>query len=148
MKKVRQERRSGQALRSSAGSMRRFVSAWLGCLLLAANLLVAGLLPARPAQPLFAQALTASGQHVEFCTTHGLMIVDSSGQPVSPSRDGSDFCVFCLPLMHGTTALPVAPQILGDSNRLILVVAALATVQPVVEDRPFSPSFPRAPPSV
>ena len=96
-----------QALDTAVAKARRAVASWLGLLLILFNLVGAGALALRPTDStpsLFTQALRQDV--VVVCTASGMEIFDrSSGKPIdsgSPASSGG-MCVFCLPLLHGTT---------------------------------------------
>ncbi len=98
---------------SSVGRIRRVLASWLGVLLLAANILGAGLLPVRPAEAgpaPFAQDIV--GDHVVVCTASGMVVMDRDGHVVDQNGSGHGaFCVFCLPLLHAAMASPAAVSV-------------------------------------
>lgn len=94
------------------GRDRRSIVAWIGLVLLAFNIFIAGTLPARDAAAApapFAQALM--GDRIVICTAASIIVIDSSGNIVDTTTtdaEHSDICVFCLPLMHGGIQTPAA----------------------------------------
>lgn len=101
----------------SLGRVRRAVSSWLGIALLALNVLGAAAIPGRAAEEglsPFAQELL--GDRIIVCTAGGMVVMDRAGHGVHTGQASghSDFCVFCLPLMHGGAQVPLAPATLAD----------------------------------
>lgn len=149
MSGVIRQQRYDTATDPSQGRVRRLVASWLGLILLAFNILGAGAVPAQAegSTPLFAQELL--GDRIVVCTAAGMVVMDRDGNIIDTgdSSAHSNFCVFCLPLMHGV-AKPAA--------MLSLVVDAAAETRrdivPVLVSAPAKPallrgaSSPRAPP--
>ncbi len=129
------------------------VSSWLGVVLLAANIVGAGLLPVRAAEAgpaPFAQDIVAD--HIVVCTAAGMVVMDRDGHVIPNTDSGghADFCVFCLPLMHA--GVQAAPAVAVVATVLPAVVPAAAAV-PTASSRPkparpVGASPPRAPPSL
>ncbi len=96
----------------SQGLFRRRLVSWLGLFLLVFNVLGASALPARSAEAgpaPFAQEFL--GDRIVVCTAAGMVVMDLNGNVVGTgdtSAAHSDFCVYCLPLMHGGAQLPAA----------------------------------------
>lgn len=109
---------------------RRQIAAWLGGVLLLANILLAPALGYRP------MALSAEGGLV-ICTSEGRIVLGPSGEklPDAPEHD-QHICAFCLPLSspetallgHGGPALPlprlVAAFHFGEVSSFALIQAA------------------------
>lgn len=95
--------------------IRRLTAAWIGLLVLVFNIAGGGLLPTRPASAAatpFAQSLTDG--RIVICTATGLVVMDRDGTVISTGDQpgGSDLCVFCLPMLHGTAMTAVPPVLL------------------------------------
>lgn len=134
---------------SSLGRMRSEVVSWLGLILLAFNMLAGSGIATQASasnQAPFVQELL--GDRIVVCTAGGMVVLDRDGHPVqSDSGAGhADFCVFCLPLMHGGVQAPIA---------MTFVIAPIEHRQPeLVPDQPSHPkparlagsASPRAPP--
>lgn len=131
------------------GQVRRFVSSWLGILLLVLNVVGVGALPPRSAEDgpaPFVEDIFGDG--IVICTAGGMVVLDRNGVP-SPAKDGGghgDVCPFCLPLMHGGAETPCS---------LAVVALPMAlNAPPVLPSRPAfarpsrltGAAAPRAPP--
>ncbi|OIQ85578.1 hypothetical protein GALL_325780 [mine drainage metagenome] len=132
------------------GRMRRRVAAVLGLLLMAFNLLLGSGISAEAAgaghEPLFAQELLSG--HIVVCTAGGLVVLDRSGHPVDHhgAAGHSDFCVFCVPLLHGgldTAAAATLPMAVETPQPAALPQPVFRTPAPV---RLAGAASPRAPP--
>lgn len=122
---------------------------WLGLFLLIFNVLGGGALPARAADAglaPFAQDLL--GDRIVICTAAGMVVMDRDGNVIDTGGNSAhtDFCVFCLPLMHGGAQAPTAQAVIVDT-----------AAEPVADFSPTEPTFakparltgassPRAPP--
>lgn len=119
---------------SSLGRFRRVFASWLGLLLLCFNVLGASALPARAADAgpaPFVQEFQAD--RIVVCTAAGMVVMDRDGNIVGSggtSSAHSDFCVYCLPLMHGGAQAPAS--------------VALATIAVLSESETFQPAEPAA----
>jgi len=105
MNKAIRRRQYDLSNQSDLGSVRRLVVALLGLFVVTFN--VVGALPAQAegTNPLFTQALM--DDRIVICTATGLVVMDKDGNIVDATGDGhNDFCVFCLPLMHGGAKAP------------------------------------------
>lgn len=139
---MKQDRRDLNA-DPSLGRVRRRLASWLGLLLLAFNVLAAAALPAR-AESALAQSLMDG--RIVVCTAAGLLVLDQDGRAL-PASDHAQFCVFCLPLLHGGVDVPATP-VLADRPTF-----APAALLPAGENRPWHPAAhgrvrSRAPPSL
>lgn len=110
MKKAIRRRRYDLSTQSTVGALRRAVASLLGLFVLTFNVVGAGAVPVSDsgANPLFAQALL--DDRIVICTAAGMVVMDKDGNIVAgDSTSGhADFCVFCLPLMHGGAKAPAA----------------------------------------
>ena len=134
------------------GRARRRVVAGLGLLLMAFNLLLGSGMSAEAAKsgqpPLFAQALLSG--HIVACTAGGLVVLDRDGHPVTHhgAAGHTDFCVFCVPLLHGTlhtAAATLLPAVTAPPQPAALPQPVFRTPAPV---RLAGAASPRAPPRV
>ena len=134
---------------SACGRIRRVVASWLGLILLISNILGAVGLPARPAEAgpaLFAQELNSD--RIVVCTAAGMVVLDRDGNPVETGQTGghTDFCVFCLPLMHGGIDAPATVAVID-----VPVAPSVAAITPTEASQPAptrlaGAASPRAPP--
>ena len=135
---------------SALGRIRRTVASWLGLFLLFSNIVGIGSLPARSAEAgpaPFAQEL--SGDRIVICTAAGMVVLDRDGHPVETGKTAghTDFCVFCLPLMHGGMVDAPATVAVVDIPAVPLIVAiAPAEVSWPIPVRLPGTASPRAPP--
>ena len=109
MTKVTRRRRYDLSTQSNSGALRRLVVSLLGLFVLTFNVVGAGAAPVRTdgTNPLFAQTLL--DDRIVICTAAGMVVMDKDGNIVDAGTDGhGDFCVFCLPLMHGGAKAPSA----------------------------------------
>lgn len=147
MKKVIRRRRYDLSTQSALGSLRRVVASLLGLFLLTFNVVGAGAAPVSASgdNPLFAQALM--DDRIVVCTAAGLVVMDKDGNIVDTSADGhADFCVFCLPLMHGATKVPT-PVVVAIVPQPAFIGETPAFVPPSAKPaRLDGASSPRAPP--
>ena len=134
---------------TACGRIRRIVASWLGLILLFANIVGAVGLPVRPAEAgpaPFAQDLL--DDRIVVCTAAGMVVLDRNGNPIETRQAAghTDFCVFCLPLMHGGVDAPAAIALI-DIPAVPLAVSAIPTAAarptPV---RLAGAASPRAPP--
>lgn len=148
MNKATRRRHYDLSNHGDLGAVRRFVVALLGLFVVTFN--VVGALPAQAegANPLFAQALR--DDRIVICTAAGLVVMDKDGNILDTSGDGhADFCVFCLPLMHGIAKAPalVAVDVLAPYTAFAGEVPAY--IPPAAKPaRLDGASSPRAPPRV
>ncbi len=132
------------------GRARRGVVSWLGIVLLAFNVVAAGLLPARPADAgpaPFAQDIT--GDRIVVCTGTGMVVMDREGHVIDTGKDAGhpDFCVFCLPLMHVNAQASAAPVLVAVAVPAIPAGEFAPAPSPVSKPaRLLGASSPRAPP--
>ena len=93
------------------GRFRRRFASWLGLVVLALNILAGGfLLPHRAEAGAGSFVTDVSARELVICTTAGMVVLDRDGKPVGerqPNPAHGGVCQFCLPLMHGATALAV-----------------------------------------
>jgi len=135
---------------ASSGLFRRRVVSWLGLWLLAVNLIVGGILPARSAEAgpaPFAQDILSD--RIVICTASGMLVVDRDGKPVDEggqpsSHDG--ICVFCLPLMHSGASAPAADIGIALPSLSATVVALADSYRRPVLRAAHNPHPARAPP--
>lgn len=124
---------------------RRSVGAWLGLVLLLAEILVGGALPLVPGKSV-AQAL--GDDHVWVCTTAGMVELGADGVPLDSGQAGHQrLCAFCLPVFGG--GFGHAPELATLPARLAASLASPpppATVPAAVPATLAGRSSPRAPP--
>lgn len=131
--------------RASSPARKRAVS-WLGLFLLSLNILTGALLP----QPSLAEMLDIDEAHYIVCTSAGMIEFDEHGQrvPASAAKTGSEICVFCLPLMQGSTHAP-AFFVLAEAELTASGAVFPATAAPGLTPVSHSgASGPRAPPAL
>jgi hypothetical protein len=109
MNKAIRRRPYDLSTRSHRGDLRRFVVSLLGLFILTFNIVGAGTVPARAADAgnaPFAQALL--DDRIVICTAAGMVVMDRDGNIIDTGSAGThdNFCVFCLPLMHGGAKAP------------------------------------------
>jgi hypothetical protein len=140
--------KAGQA---ASAAFRRRLAGWLVCLLATTNFAFPPVSPFGPASPEFVRFLPAqlaSGQPFDICTANGLVVIDTTGKPIQDRHPGSGFCVFCLPLLHGSMALPASGAVVLAFGPLLGSLAPLHRDNDAVQTCPFILSFPRAPPEI
>lgn len=146
MKKVIRRHPYDLSNHSPVGAVRRFVMALLGLFVVTFN--VVGALPAQAEgnNPLFAQAL--QDDRIVICTAAGLVVMDKDGNIIDTSSDGhADFCVFCLPLMHGGAKAPALVSLGAIAPYQAFAGDVPAFVPPAVKPaRLDGTASPRAPP--
>lgn len=146
MKKVIRRHRYDLSNDSTLGAVRRIVVALLGLLVVTFN--VVGALPAQAegTNPLFAQGLR--DDRIVICTAAGLVVMDKDGNIIDTSSDGhADFCVFCLPLMHGGAKAPTLVSLSAIAPYRAFAGEVPAFVPPAVKPaRLDGAASPRAPP--
>lgn len=141
-----------QALDAAVAKARRSVASWLGLFLILFNLGGAGALALRPADSapaLFTQEFRQDV--VVVCTASGMEIIDrSTGKPIdggSPSSSGG-MCVFCLPLLHGSTIAASADLVPSEpAYTRLAIVPPPSDILPTLTAA-ISPHPARAPPSI
>lgn len=136
----------------SLGHVRQIVVSWLGLILLALNILGAGILPAQAegSTPLFAQELL--GDRIMICTAAGMVAMDRDGNIIDtqgPSSGYTGFCAYCLPLMHGDAAAPasivtIQPPAIAAQEPVLIPAAT----QTVVSTSLRGAATPQAPPAI
>jgi hypothetical protein len=134
---------------TACGRIRRRVVSWLGLILLISNMVGAVGMPVRPAEagpaPIAQDLL---GDRIVVCTAAGMVVLDRDGNPVETGQAAghTDFCVFCLPLMHGGVDAPTAIAII-DIPAVPLAVSAVPTAAALPTPvRLAGAASPRAPP--
>jgi len=146
MNKAIRRRQYDLSNQSDLGSVRRLVVALLGLFVVTFN--VVGALPAQAegTNPLFTQALM--DDRIVICTATGLVVMDKDGNIVDATGDGhNDFCVFCLPLMHGGAKAPALVALDVQASYTAFAGEVPAFIPPAAKPaRLDGASSPRAPP--
>lgn len=99
--------------------------------------------------PTFAQDLL--GDRIVICTSAGLVVIDlKTGKPIGPAEPDAghraDFCQFCLPILHGTTSLPVTDGVPLPTIAPARTPAPVPTADAAVRGRRGGTIWPRGPP--
>jgi len=135
------EKRTAPSLFKKAG---RGVVSWATILLLALNVLASAVLPAHSISSSPNDGAELLSQGLEICSEHG-QVQPASGLP-GDHGDHEIHCVFCLPLMHGGLALPVAAATVDKSVETKDRFALATEQQQIIPARFRSFAAPRAPP--
>lgn len=136
----------------NGGRVRRVVTTWLGILILSFNILGGGVAASQAggaSSPLFAQELL--GDRIVVCTAAGMVVMDLDGNVIDTngSNAHSDFCVYCLPMLHGGFQAPSAAAEYVDFKETDRQADYQIQPHPIAKlGRLVGASSPRAPPLV
>lgn len=151
MNKAIRRRSYDLSTRSRCGNLRRFVVSLLGLFILTFNIVGAGAVPARAADAgsaPFAQALL--DDRIVICTAVGIVVMDRDGNIIDTGSAGThdDFCVFCLPLMHGGAKAPTTLAVVVDLEPAFIGEFSSQAAPAAKPARLAGAAAPRAPPMV
>jgi len=151
MSKAIRRRPYDLSMRSHQGDLRRFVVSLLGLFILAFNVVGAGAVSARAndaGNAPFAQALL--DDRIVICTAAGIVVMDRDGNIIDTGSAGAhdNFCVFCLPLMHGGAKAPSALAVILPLEPIFTGEFSPQAPPAVKPARLVGAAAPRAPPLV